>query len=247
LRLQQVMDGLTPQFVFDEIAKGIEADPTLVSTVNGVFHFKVGGKSWTVDLKNGKGSVKNSAPSTADCTIIADEENFTKLMLGQANGQQLFMSGKLKLQGNMGLAMKLDKIPKVSKPTPSGSSPVSTPAAPAASAGGFKAQAVFDELAKKMAADPNLVKQIGGIYQFDVSSGGKTKSWTVDLKNGKGSITEGAGKPDCTIVASDDDFVGMMTGKLNSQQLFMQGKLKIKGNMGLAMKLNKLQSAKASL
>jgi len=242
------MEGITPQFIFDEIAKGIEADPTLVSKVNGIFHFKVGGKSWTVDLKNGKGSVKNTAATTADCTITADEENFMKLMLGQANGAQLFMSGKLKLQGNMALAMKLDKIPRVSKGNAPASSPSSSPSPSAgASAGGFKAQAVFDDLAKKISSTPDLVKQIGGIYQFDVTAGGKTKSWTVDLKNGKGSVAEGTGKADCTIVASDDDFVGMMTGKLNSQQLFMQGKLKIKGNMGLAMKLNKLQSAKASL
>jgi len=246
------MEGLTPQFVFDEIAKGIAADPSVVSKVGGVFHFKVGGKSWTIDLKNGKGSVKNSAPEKADCTIIAADEDFIKLMLGQANGQSLFMSGKLKLQGNMGLAMKLDKIPKVQKdsvPTATtAATPAASKAAPSASAGGYKATAVFDELAKRIAANPDLVKQIGGVYQFDITAGGKTKTWTADLKNGKGSVSEGAApKADCTITTSDDDFVGMMTGKLNSQTLFMQGKLKIKGNMGLAMKLNKLQSAKAAL
>jgi len=247
----QNMSGLTPQFVFDEIAKGIASDPSVVSKVGGVFHFKVGGKSWGVDLKNGKGSVSNGAPATADCTITIAEEDFVNLMLGKANGQSLFMSGKLKIQGNMGLAMKLDKIPKVSKDAVAGATS-SAPAAPApaqaASGGNFKAVAVFDELSKKIAATPDLVKTVAGVYQFDISSGGKTRSWTVDLKNGKGSVSEGAApKADCTLVAADDDFVGMMTGKANSQQLFMQGKLKIKGNMGLAMKLNKLQGAKAAL
>jgi len=250
------MSGLTPQFVFDEIAKGIASDPSVVSKVGGVFHFKVGGKSWTVDLKNGKGSVSNSAPQTADCTITSGEEDFINLMLGKANGQTLFMSGKLKLQGNMALAMKLDKIPKVSKDAAAaaasspatGAAPAAAAPAPSAGAGGYKAAVVFDELTKRIAANPDLVKAIGGVYQFDVTSAGKTKSWTVDLKNGKGSVSEGpAPKADCTLSTSDDDFVGMMTGKLNSQQLFMQGKLKMKGNMGLAMKLNKLQSAKASL
>jgi len=180
--------------------------------------------------------------------LLLEREEFIKLMTGQATGQSLFMSGKLKIQGNMGLAMKLDKIPKVSKDA-SPSTPAPKQAAPAASggAGQFRASAVFDGLAKNIASNPDLVKTIGGVYQFDISSAGKTKTWTVDLKNGKGSVTEGPGKADCTITAADDDFVGMMTGKLNSQQLFMQGKLKIKGNMGLAMKLGKLSSAKASL
>ena len=83
-------------------------------------------------------------------------------------------------------------------------------------------------MSKKIAANPDLIKQIGGVYQFDISSAGKTRSWTVDLKNGKGSVSEGAAsKADCTISTSDDAFVGMMTGKANSQQLFMQGKLKV--------------------
>jgi len=248
------MDGLTPQFVFDEIGKGIAADPSLVSKVGGVFHFKVGGKSWTVDLKNGKGSVKSGA-GTSDCTVTVGEEDFINMMLGKASGQSLFMSGKVKIQGNMGLAMKLDKIPKVSKefgpvsntPAQKSASPASSPPSPAGGSQ-FRAATVFDGLTKTIASNPDLVKSIAGIYQFDITAGGKNKTWTVDLKNGKGSVAEGpASKADCTISASDEDFDGMMTGKLNSQQLFMQGKLKIKGNMGLAMKLGKLSTAKAAL
>jgi sterol carrier protein 2 len=104
-------------------------------------------------------------------------------------------------------------------------------------------------LGKVIASNPSLVQQIGGVYQFNVSKDGKTTTWTVDLKNGKGSVAQGApaNKADCTLNTDEDSFVGMMTGKLNSQQLFMQGKLKIQGNMGLAMKLNKLQQAKAKL
>jgi putative sterol carrier protein len=63
---------------------------------------------------------------------------------------------------------------------------------------------------------------------FVINKGGQTKTWTVDVKNGNGSVYEGAqGKSDCTLTLEDVDFVGMMTGKINSQQLFMQGKLKV--------------------
>jgi len=244
---------MSAQEIFDEIESGIKADPSLVQKVNGVFQFNVDGKSWTVDLKNGTGSVKTGAPAKADVTITANNNDFISLMTGKANGQQLFMQGKLKIQGNMGLAMKLDKLPKSkggsssgaapSKPTPATAKPAAT--APSTKSG---AAAVFEELGKRISTTPSLVQQINGIYQFDVNMGGKTQSWSVDLKNGKGSVTEGKNdKAEVTLTVGEDDFVGMMTGKLNSQQLFMQGKLKIKGNMGLAMKLSKLNAAKAAL
>ncbi|PRP85415.1 non-specific lipid-transfer protein isoform 4 proprotein [Planoprotostelium fungivorum] len=110
----------------------------------------------------------------------------------------------------------------------------------------LKAAQVFKDLETRVT--PDLIKQLGGVYQFDITKDGKTHQWTADLKNGKGSIAQGpAQKADCTITANDDDFTGMMTGKLNPQQLFMNGKLKVKGNMGLAMKLTKLQPPKSNL
>uniref|UniRef100_A0A9J7ZJC9 Sterol carrier protein 2 n=1 Tax=Cyprinus carpio carpio TaxID=630221 RepID=A0A9J7ZJC9_CYPCA len=66
--------------------------------------------------------------------------------------------------------------------------------------------------------------------------------WVVDVKNGKGSVTNDAGKKaDCTIAMSDSDLLELMTGQLNPQTAFFQGKLKITGNMGMAMKLQNLQ------
>jgi len=113
----------------------------------------------------------------------------------------------------------------------------------------FKASSVFSDLKETIAANPSLVKSIGGTYQFNITNAaGKTQSWTVDLKNGTGSVGFGSqGNAECILEVADEDFVGMMTGKLKSQELFMKGKLKIKGNMGLAMKLGKLQEPKAKL
>jgi len=238
------------QEVFDAIEAGIASDPSTVSKVGGVFHFKVGDKSWTVDLKNGAGSVKQGPPSgAADCTVIAKEEDFINLMTGKVAGQKLFMEGKIKIQGNMGLVMKLDKIPKKAPEPKSSSTPAPSSAPSSGSTSGYRCTAVFEDLTKRITANPDLVSQVGGIYQFDITKGtNKPLSWTVDLKSGKGAITQApAPKPDCTLTVSDDDFVSLMTGKANAQQLFTQGKLKIKGNMGIAMKLNKLTQAKASL
>lgn len=130
----------------------------------------------------------------------------------------------------MGLAMKLSQIPRA-PPSGAAASAASQPSAPSSSSGGsFNAGLVFDELKKRIAGNPDIVKSVGAVYHFVINKGGQTKTWTVDLKNGSGSVSDGAqGKPDCTLTLADDDFVGMMTGKINSQKLFMEGKLKVGG------------------
>ncbi|XP_046905895.1 sterol carrier protein 2b [Hypomesus transpacificus] len=110
---------------------------------------------------------------------------------------------------------------------------------------GFKANAVFQEIHKKLQEDgEQFVKKIGGVFAFKVKGGpnGEEAVWFVDVKNGKGCVhNDTAKKADCTISMSDADLLALMTGKMNPQTAFFQGKLKITGNMGMAMKLQSLQ------
>ncbi|XP_032700061.1 non-specific lipid-transfer protein isoform X2 [Lontra canadensis] len=110
---------------------------------------------------------------------------------------------------------------------------------------GFKANFIFKEIEKKLEEEgEEFVKKIGGIFAFKVKDGpeGKEATWVVDVKNGKGSVLPNSDKKaDCTITMADSDLLALMTGKMNPQSAFFQGKLKITGNMGLAMKLQNLQ------
>ena len=94
-------------------------------------------------------------------------------------------------------------------------------------------------------ANPDVISRVGAVFKFDITGAGV---WTVDLKNGSGGVTKGDGaKPDCTFTTTAGNFVDLMSGKANPQKLFMSGKLKLKGNMGKAMKLGELRKLKSKL
>jgi putative sterol carrier protein len=100
---------------------------------------------------------------------------------------------------------------------------------------------VFERrMPEKLKAKPDVVSKINAVYQFNISgpSGG---TWAVDCTKPGGHITAGAADgPRCTVNCSDADFLNIVNGKLNPQMAFMSGKLKIQGDMGLAMKLQQI-------
>jgi len=85
----------------------------------------------------------------------------------------------------------------------------------------------------------DLVKSIGGLFQFELKGG---SSFVIDLKKSPGwaGLGQATGKPDVVMTLDAADFIKMFAGKLNPTSAFMSGKLKIKGDLGLAMKLEKL-------
>ena len=106
---------------------------------------------------------------------------------------------------------------------------------------GFKSSPVFQEINTGVQAKPELAKKANAVFQFDVkNSAGKVESWTLNFKTTEkdAMVVNGkASKADITISLADDDFVALASGKLNGQKAFMQGKLKVKGNMMLATKV----------
>ena len=74
-------------------------------------------------------------------------------------------------------------------------------------------------------------------YVFEIEGAG---TWTVSVRDGQIGVSEGADGGDCTISTSEETFLKMISGDQNPTTAYMTGKLKVKGDMGAAMKLQKL-------
>ncbi len=84
---------------------------------------------------------------------------------------------------------------------------------------------------------PDRAQGVKATIQYDITGqGGGT--YHVDIGDGNCAMKEGpAASPNLTLTMVAQDWLDMVSGKLNGQMAFMSGKLKIKGDMGLAMKL----------
>lgn len=83
----------------------------------------------------------------------------------------------------------------------------------------------------------DAAKGLDAVYQFDLSgdAGGK---WFVTIKNETCEVKEGSHpSPNITISMAAPDYLDMVTGKANGQMLFMSGKLRIAGDLGLALRM----------
>jgi len=86
-----------------------------------------------------------------------------------------------------------------------------------------------------------LVQKMNASYLFTLTGSDKGE-WYIDLKKGRGGCGQGKPASDVELTMESGDFVKMFKGELKPTAAFMTGKLKIKGDMGKAMKLEKLMS-----
>jgi len=197
-----------------------------------VYSFSLSDKKtqYYLDLKNGGGACGEGNPAgDVDATLTMTSANFQKMFSGKLKPTTAFMSGRLKISGNMGKAMKLEKLmgQMQSRSYSTGSEdPV---------------DALFGKISGLLSED--LVKKTDSVFCFSLTD--RKTEYFLDLKNGAGSC--GQGKPatdaDATLSMTTDNFNKMFAGQLKPANAFMSGKLKISGNMGKAMKLEKLMGA----
>ena len=94
---------------FEGLETRVDASRTAGMTNTYVFDIDGAGR-WTVAVDDGRVSVSEGAAPDADCTITSSEENFERIVAGELNPTSAYMTGKLKVKGDMGAAMKLQKL-----------------------------------------------------------------------------------------------------------------------------------------
>ena len=230
----------------DHVAKNVKE---LTSNVNAsyVFNLTSPASAFSIDLRQGQGSVAMGAMDKPDCTLELTDRDFLDMTSGKADPQKLYFGGKLKISGNVMASQKLTFLKKidpaaakeiVAKLRGAGGAAAAAPAA--ADAGGVTSADGFAVIGDHVAKNPELAAKIGHVFVFALTS--PDSAWTVDLKNGAGSVTAGAvDKADCTLTLSDADFLDMMSGKADPQKLYFGGKLKITGNVMASQKLEFLK------
>jgi putative sterol carrier protein len=97
------------------------------------------------------------------------------------------------------------------------------------------AREFFESLESRV--DPGKTAGMNNSYLFDIEGAGM---WKVDVSNGNVSVSEGEGDADVTIRASEETFQAIASGQQNATTAYMTGKLKVEGDMGAALKLQKL-------
>lgn len=90
--------------------------PEKATGLDAVIQFKFTGVEagdWYAVIKDGKVEVSKGEHASPKMTLTADSADYVKIFTGEIDGMQAFMQGKLKLAGDLNLAMKLTQMFKI--------------------------------------------------------------------------------------------------------------------------------------
>ena len=84
---------------------------------------------------------------------------------------------------------------------------------------------------------PEAAQGVNSVIQYHLT-GAEAGDWIVTIQDGQCTVAEGtAEKPSMTLSADSQDYKDIILGKSNAMTAFMQGKVKLAGDLNMAMKL----------
>jgi 3-hydroxyacyl-CoA dehydrogenase/3a,7a,12a-trihydroxy-5b-cholest-24-enoyl-CoA hydratase len=102
--------------------------------------------------------------------------------------------------------------------------------------GATNAPAIVEKIAKRIAENPGLVSEVGAVIELRVKD--PDNVYTLDLKNGAGSIKSGkAEKPDVMLLVTDANLLALSSSNGALQSFYQHGKVRVDGDAKAATKL----------
>jgi putative sterol carrier protein len=88
--------------------------------------------------------------------------------------------------------------------------------------------------------DAEAAEDVDAVYQFDLT-GAEGGQYIVAIRQGACRVTQGTHEdPDVTLSMAGEDCVKVLAGQLSGQTAAMSGRLKVSGDLGLALQLRAL-------
>jgi putative sterol carrier protein len=115
-KLREGMSGPLREQILAEIFQRMEEHFKPGSAQDAVIHWRIGGRSdggedrWEVVIADGKCNTSSEPQSEPRVTLKLDGVDFLKLVTGNANGPMLFMSGKLKIEGDLMFSAQIQSM-----------------------------------------------------------------------------------------------------------------------------------------
>ena len=98
---------------------------------------------------------------------------------------------------------------------------------------------IFEKVDRKLKERADEYRDVGAVYKI-VLGGADGGTWLIDFRPGSIGVREEEGEAECTIETKDEHFVNLFDGKLSPENALLTGKVKISGDMLLAMRFGEL-------
>ncbi len=177
-----------------------------------------GGGEWTVSVKDGNVKVLEGLHDP-DVTTSVSAKDWMAITMKTLDGMSAFSSGRLKVEGNMGLLVKAAEFFKQYQP------PAAEPEVTVAD--------IFGTMESRVR--PEGVAGVTANYGYVINGTGGGE-WTVCVNDGDVKVKEGLHDPNVTTTVSAKDWIAITLGKLDGMAAFTSGRLKVEGDMGLLTK-----------
>lgn len=105
------VDEVTPDQVFEQMPSFFHAEKA--GATNAVINFELsgeGGGQWNVTVADGAATAAKGLAENPQLTLLADARDYVKIAFGKLDPTAAFMQGKLKIKGDMGLALKFGQM-----------------------------------------------------------------------------------------------------------------------------------------